>query len=256
MQIFNIHFVIESVQCNMLRKYIFVLLSVRSYLEISGYDTDPVIQCNKVDEKICEITAYDPDLPIISNDLPAENVMEIRMNGTANGSVKLTSNVCNAFPNLLVFKALGMGLKEVEADAFKNCSKLTAIYLDDNMISSLDNSTFQTNHELERLELPNNSLKTFDTSILNNTPKLELIFLSDNGMEEFIINDTSVQLKNLRKIELKNNKLNSVDLREIKNKFPNIRVLVMCNHEIDSQTIKADVPDDQRFLSVDFDCDK
>lgn len=231
--------------------YVFVLLLVGCVSEIRGNS----VTCDKTGENICEIPAYDPDLPIVTNGLLAEDVIEVRLNGSVNGAVKLTSNVCNAFPNLLVFKALGIGLKEVAADAFTNCSKLTAIYLDDNELSSLDNAIFQANHELERIELPNNTLKTFDTSILNHAPKLRLLFLSDNGMDEFVISDESVQLTKLVKIELMNNKLKSVDLREIKEKFPNILVLVFCDQDIDWRNIAAAVPE-QRFLSINYDCNE
>lgn len=235
----------------MSRNYLFVLLSVACLIEIQGSPITETVTCNKVGENICEVPVYDPDLPIISDDFPAENIIEVHLNGSVK-SMTLTSNVCNAFPNLLIIKAMGIGLKEVAADAFKMCTKLTAIYLDNNEISSLDNSIFETNHQLERLEMPNNTIKTFDTSILNPTQKLQLMFLSDNGMEDFILSDVSTQLKELRKIELQNNTLKSLDLGEVVNKFPNIRVLVMCNRDV-GRIVMTDVPD-QRFLSLnDFD---
>ncbi|KAG4075083.1 hypothetical protein HA402_008148 [Bradysia odoriphaga] len=222
---------------------------------IIGNPTDKVT-CNKVDENLCEVLVYDPDLPIISEEIPADNIVEVRLNGTIK-SMKLTSNVCNAFPNVKVIKAIGIGLKEVAADAFKGCSKLTAIYLDNNEISSLDNSLFESNHLLERLELPNNTIKTFDTSILNHTPKLQLMFLSDNGMENFILGDLSTELTELRKIELQNNKLKSLNLREFKKHFPYLRILVMCYRDfpdVDAEKLMTDLPPEQRFLSLnDFD---
>lgn len=238
----------------MSRNFAFVLLLVGSVIEIreTAAVTDPVT-CNNVGDNICEVPVYNPDLPIISDGNSAENIIEVRLNGSIN-SMKLTSNVCNAFPNLLKIKAMGIGLKEVAADAFRNCLKLTAIYLDDNEISTLDNSIFQTNQQLERLELPNNTIKTFDTSILNHTPKLQLMFLSDNGMEDFVLDDVSTQLKELRKIELQNNTLKSLDLREVEKKFPNIRVLVMCERDAENVEKLMAYEPDRRFLSLnDFD---
>lgn len=231
------------------------LIFVACIIGILGNPTDKVI-CNKVDENVCEVLVYDPDSTIISEDIPAENIVEVRLNGTIN-SMKLTSNVCNAFPNVQIIKAISIGLKEVAADAFNKCSQLTAIYLDDNEISFLDNSLFESNHLLERLEMPNNTIKTFDTNILNHTPKLKLMFLSDNGIEDFILGDVSTQLPELRKIELQNNKLKSLDLREFKKKFPNLRVLVMCHRDVtnvDAEKLMTDLPPQQQFLSLnDFD---
>lgn len=249
------HIVNSSVQCNMSRNYFFALLLVASsVIEIRGsFLITDTVTCNDVGANICEVPVYDPDLPMVSDHFPAENIMEVRLNGSVK-SMKLTSNVCNAFPNLLIIKAMGIGLKEVATDAFRNCSKLTAIYLDNNEISSLDNSIFETNPQLERLEMPNNTMKTFDTSILNHTPKLQLMFLSDNGMEDFILSDVSTQLIQLRKIELQNNKLRSLDLGEVEKKFPNIRVLVMCNRDVvDGKIVMPDIPE-RHFLSLnDFD---
>lgn len=236
----------------MSRKYIFILILVGSVIDSQGNPVDPVT-CNRIEENVCKVPVYDPDSPITSNDTPADNVIEIHLNGSIKSKI-LTSNVCAAFPNLLKIKAIGIGLKEVAADAFKNCPKLTALYLDNNEITSLDNSIFETNHQLERLEIPNNKIKIFDTSILNHTPKLQLMFLADNGIEEFILGDDSVKLNELRKIELQNNKLKSLDLREIVKKFPNIAVLVMCHKDVvDAEKLIAEVPDRQ-FLSLnDYD---
>lgn len=238
----------------MSRNFALVLFLVGSVIEIRGAAavTDPVT-CSNVGDNICEVLVYNPDLPIISDDNAAENIIEVRLNGSVN-SMKLTSNVCNAFPNVLIIKAMGIGLKEVAADAFRNCSNLKAIYLDNNKISSLDNSIFETNHQLERLELPNNTIKTFDTIILNHTPKLQLMFLSDNGMEDFELNDVSTQLKELYKIELQNNTLKSLDLREVEKKFPILRVLVMCERDaVNVDKLMVHKPK-RRFLSLnDFD---
>lgn len=235
------------------RNNFLVLLLVVCVIEIHGNSITDSLTCNNVGENICEVPIYDPDLPIIIADFPADDVVEIRLNGSIK-SMKLTSNVCSAFPNLLKIKALGIGLKEVAADAFKNCLNLTAVYLGDNQISTLDTSIFATNHQLERIELPNNTIKVFDTSILNHSPKMQLMFLSDNGMEEFILSDVSTQLKELRKIELQNNKLKSLDLHEVEKKFPNIQVLVMCQRDAENvDKLTADLPD-RRFLSLnDFD---
>lgn len=221
-------------------------------IEIKGNPTDS-ITCNNVGDNICEVPVYDPDLPIVTDGVPAEDVMEIRLNGSTK-SMKLTGNVCTAFPNLMKIKALGIGLKEVAADAFKNCAKLTSVYLSSNEISSLDNAIFENNNQIERLELANNSIKTFDTRMLNHTPKLDLLFLSDNGMEEFDLSDTSTQLAALRKIELQNNKLESLSLRKVIEKFPNIKILVMCERDFaDAEKVMAEVPE-RRFLSLnDFD---
>lgn len=235
------------------RNNFLVSLLVASVIDIRGSPIADPVTCNNIGENICEVPIYDSGLPITITDFPAEDIVEVRLNGT-NGSMKLTSNVCNAFPNLLKIKAIGIGLKEVEADAFKNCSKLTALYLSDNEISSLASSIFETNHQLERIEMHNNSIKTFDTSILNHTPKIQLIFLSDNGMEEFLLNEVSTELPELWKIELQNNKLKSLDLSQIEKKFPNIRVLVMCERDVGNVEKLTAYQPDRPFLSLnDFD---
>lgn len=232
-------------------KIIFFIIFVGSAFKIRGDESDGVSTCNMIDagdRKICALSLYDADEPVISDTFPAENIEEIQVNGE---SAKLSANICDGFRNLHRINAAGIGLTEIEPNAFKNCLKLKAIYLNDNQISSLDNSIFDANHELEVIRLNNNKLKAFDTIIVNRLPKLRHLVLSDNQLEEFSISDTSIQLVNLHKIELHRNGIHVLDANEIRNKFPNLQILTMCRTEMEASVVHGTIRISKRFSTID-----
>lgn len=64
--------------------------------------------------------------------------------------------------------------------------------------------------------------------------KLKMLFLFDNRLEEFIVSDLTVQLKNVSKIELQRNKILFLDSSDINTKFPNLLSLTICRSDIDA----------------------
>lgn len=200
--------------------------------------------CNKINandstNNICVIREYDPDGHImawINFQIVTYVIDEIQINGINGKSAKLTSNICKKFPALQTLNAMAIELNEIETDALKDCVNLKTIYLNQNNISFLDSSVFQTNRVLEVIQLENNKLITFDTGILNYLPKLESLFLSDNQLEEFVISDERIQLNNLHTIELHRNKIIFLDSNDIQMKFPNLRTLTICRSDIEAST--------------------
>lgn len=56
----------------------------------------------------------------------AENPLEVKIVEFQDSSIAvLTNEICEAFPNLDTLKVKSVGLKNIEDDALKQCSKLT-----------------------------------------------------------------------------------------------------------------------------------
>lgn len=100
----------------------------------------------------------------------------------------LTSDICNTFPNIrhLILKQLE--IKDIEQDAFANCTMLASLELQNNSLVSLDSNIFANNKRLKSLYLSNNPLVQLDIDVFKglralNTLELENNFLLDLDVE-------------------------------------------------------------------------
>lgn len=74
-------------------------------------------------------------------------------------------------------------------------------------------------------------------------------------MEQFVLSEGSIEFRELRKIELQSNKLKSLDLGAVEKKFPNIKVLKLCKHEVEGRMKDVYQRPEHHFLLIDFYCE-
>lgn len=95
----------------------------------------------------------------------------------------LTNDVCETFPNLLWFYANSVSIEEIHADAFKKCSKLDELHLENNPIKKLPEHTFAGLSELKELRLSNAILPEISEELFWDLKSLEMLDLSWSKIE-------------------------------------------------------------------------
>lgn len=143
----------------------------------------------------------------------------------------LTSDLCDAFPNIEIFNADFLGLEKVEENAFVNCKKLDRLYFSRNKLEDddLKPGIFKNNPKIRSLLLEGNHFKRLDLTVFNNLQKLEELRLYRNELEQFVLKDVT-PLKKLDSLYLEYNQLPDVDEKEIAIKFPNLKEISLCHN--------------------------
>lgn len=153
----------------------------------------------------------------------------------------LTSDLCDAFPNIEIFNADFLGLEKIEQNAFENCKKLDRVYFSRNKLEDddLTQDTFKHNPKMRSLLLEGNRFKKLDMTVFNNLQKLEELRLYRNELEQFDLKNVT-PLKKLDSLYLEYNQLPDVDETEIVMKFPNLKEISLChNQKISSQRMNT-----------------
>lgn len=151
----------------------------------------------------------------------------------------LTSEVCNAFPNLLKFSAKSVSLEEIEESTFKGCPKVTEINLEFNPIKKLPEQTFAGLSQLKDLRLLNADLPDIGLELFHDLTSLEvlsfgsnkvvslpakalerlgnlrLIYFYSNELLDFEVEDALKSLTSLKEIHLADNNFECNRLAEI-----------------------------------------
>jgi Leucine-rich repeat (LRR) protein len=171
---------------------------------------------NMVRTKICEfpkpmkLTANEKHF-IPKSDVPAEEVLFISALTEGRTEIHtLTSDICNAFPNLQVISIRETGLKEIDVDAFNNCKDLNQLSLVDNNISQIDPELFKENSKLSDIFLSGNNIRQIDPELFKKNSKLNGIYLSFNEIEEIDL-DMLKYTPNLKHFELSGNQLKELN---------------------------------------------
>lgn len=113
-----------------------------------------------------------------------EQVINVKFHADSWISV-LTNDLCRTFPNLEHLHLFGLGIKQIDANAFDGCTKLQYLMLANNTITNLNNKTFKNLTELEYLLLQYNQLDTLPAGIFDDLDQLKQIDISYNKLVEF-----------------------------------------------------------------------
>lgn len=206
---------LTAVRCVMNYNYYFGYCGFRLHLN----ETDPYI------------------IPI--SDISAENVTKVYLGGESDQSGSkihtLTHDICDAFKNIAVYEAFGVGLVKIHKNAFEKCGNLETVDLSHNNLTELDGDLFEHNTKLRGMFLGVNQIVKIIPELFRNAPLLEEIILSYNELTEFPIGKIRALIK-LKKIYLHENHLLDLDEHQIVAKFPHLEeILWMCpnrvNHE-------------------------
>lgn len=113
-----------------------------------------------------------------------ELVTNVKFNVNSSISV-LTNDLCRTFPALEHLHLYGLGIKQIDENAFDGCTKLQYLMLANNSITNLDKDTFKDLKELQYLLLQFNQLDTFPEGIFDDLDQLKQIDISHNKLIEF-----------------------------------------------------------------------
>jgi Leucine-rich repeat (LRR) protein len=193
---------------------------------------------------------------IPKSDVPAEEVQFISalMEGKTEIHT-LTSDICNAFPNLQFISIRETGLKEIDVDAFNNCKNLNTLNLMDNNIRQIDPELFKENSKLRYIFLARNKIRQIDPELFKENSKLNAIYLSFNeieeidldmlkytpNLEEFYLSGNHLKeinftrmpvMEHLTQLYIHDNKLTEIDQNEVIIKMPNLKFFLYINNDI------------------------
>lgn len=97
----------------------------------------------------------------------------------------LTSDICNAFPNVQSIDLQNLGIKEVAKDAFENCTNLETLSLQNNSLVTLDRNLFSKNQRLKVLQLSYNPLVHVEAEMFKGLRNLKKIEMQNNHLLDF-----------------------------------------------------------------------
>lgn len=145
--------------------------------------------------------------------------------------IVVAKGICEAFPFLKLLELGGLGIEEVQEDAFHACNGLTELGLTNNQIKNFYPSTFLYTKNLETLYLYRNEIeKLEDYNLFSNLPELDLIELSNNNLREF----SSELIRNNKKLTalyLNINELSDIEAETIVDFLPNLKWFWLENNE-------------------------
>lgn len=184
------------------------------------------------------------DDEIIRADLPITKVDHI-----------ISNIYCISNPKAKEFKGHERLVKDIDVNAFTNCTKLVSINLDSNRLKCIRTGIFGTNlKKLELLNMGNNQLTYLHREIFVNLTGLKVLQLWDNLINaihkdtfknnikleklqlygnhlEYIHPDTFSFLTNLKVLHLDNNKLKALDPKLVEN-LANLEEFFFCSNEL------------------------
>lgn len=168
----------------------------------------------------------------------------------------LTGDICEAFPNINVLIAHGVGLTSIDEDALRKCTKLHTVGLNDNSLTFLPPKIFDWNLELKAVGLQRNNLTKIDEyifennkkltiialqhnnfyflpkNIFKNKPKLTLLWLHANKLSELSFLEGMAASKDLRNVDLSSNRLADIDIEKLHAIFPNLKKVNLKDNEL------------------------
>lgn len=116
------------------------------------------------------------------------------------------NNIDKFFPHLETFQVLNSTLQKVSQQNFVGFSKMTAISLWKNKLTSIDENTFEKNLLLEGLYLSDNQIDVILPLTFAKLKKLKVLHLNGNRIEKLPSNAFSRNV-NLKVLHLQDNKL-------------------------------------------------
>lgn len=188
-----------------------------------------------------------------TSDLAQENVTEVDFGGWYHDSQMLymTKDVCEAFLNVKKIQATHLGLRHIQADAFKECIELEVISLAFNSLETLGRNVFDSNSKLKELDVGWNQLQQLEASIFTNLISLRKLDVSGNLLREFPIRKIR-ELNSMTVIKLGYNRLTELNEKKVFEKFPKLKYFFLCPNQGISVTDVNDIFDffDQKMIQV------
>lgn len=114
-----------------------------------------------------------------------DDVKFIHAWGSPSKTKKMPRRLCDKFKNVEKIELIGVGLKEIDENSFKNCNNLEILRLSNNQIEKLPQKTFANLPKLKNVRLHENRISDIDDTSFANLPSLEVLTMSENIISNF-----------------------------------------------------------------------
>jgi Leucine rich repeat len=201
-----------------------------------GFDTLTKLELSRNELTVLSKDLFKPLRNIITIDLSENKLTTISFDEFVNNerliSLKLRSNEIQIIETIHHSEKLGIQQLFFYANNLKDVSELCKLTkLNHLELSSNQNVDFNTLNSsclsgLRKLELVNTNLKTLKNNyqILSGLVKLEILYLTENNLGVFCVGKFP-ELPALTELDIKENRLKSIDAGELKRKFPKLKKL-------------------------------
>ncbi|XP_063701816.1 leucine-rich repeat transmembrane neuronal protein 1-like [Culicoides brevitarsis] len=164
------------------------------------------------------------------SDFVPENNTSLDLGGGSGSKMHtLTSDICNKFPVVTIYRASMLGLTMIHGNAFKNCKNLEKLNLGYNSLTHLPRNVFESNTEMKYLYLYFNRLREIDPGIFKTLQKLEKLHLEGNSLISLNLRQFPL-MPYLRSLFLHQNQLRVLEVKRIAKKFPRLGYLSLCDN--------------------------
>uniref|UniRef100_A0A336LBA6 CSON007501 protein n=1 Tax=Culicoides sonorensis TaxID=179676 RepID=A0A336LBA6_CULSO len=146
----------------------------------------------------------------------------------------LTSDLCNAFPNINDFKISEVGLVSLESDAFYNCKLLKDLDIHGNNVEHLPQNLLLKSLRLKNFSLRQNKIKQLPVGFFDTTKVLTFLMLNEPLMEKFVKLSTEPstgdikQLTLMKQLYIGENSITDLDISYVSRAFPNLQYFIIC----------------------------
>uniref|UniRef100_A0A336N756 CSON008054 protein n=1 Tax=Culicoides sonorensis TaxID=179676 RepID=A0A336N756_CULSO len=146
----------------------------------------------------------------------------------------LTSDLCNAFPNVNDFKISEVGLVTLQSDAFYNCKLLKELDIHGNNVEHLPQNLLLKSLRLKNFSLRQNKIKQLPVGFFDTTKVLTFLMLNEPLMEKFVKLSTEPstgdikQLTLMKQLYIGENSITDLDTFYILRAFPNLQYFIIC----------------------------
>lgn len=132
--------------------------------------------------------------------------------------------------NLKMITLSNNKITDLNCEAFGELNTLEDLYLDGNLINTLNDNAFCKLHNLYRLDLARNGMKFINQHAFINLSSLQVLYLDSNRMEYFNAG-TFVPLKRLKVLSIRANYISHLD-KELFESFETLSYVYLSNNRL------------------------
>lgn len=151
---------------------------------------------------------------------------------------RLTSDICQAFPNIEKFTASEVGIETLDEDTFKDCRNLKEIRILRNNIKSFEKNLFNRNANLELLYFGINQLTDIPAELFRNLNKLEDLGFASMTFSKFP-QDVFKNLENLKVLWVYHDALMDLDVEDILRFMPRLEKIYLRDNDFKCSRLRT-----------------
>lgn len=183
----------------------------------------PAIHAIFIGSEILEIRDNTFTLEIVDGDKSNASSVKVVTIKTYNGR-KLSTDICETYPNLENYHANHLMVEAIEEDAFVPCGDLKIVRLSNNNLKVLAANTFNRNPFLEIIEMYDNEIQEISVDLFKGLVNLKELYLSNNNLVQ-LPTEAFRDTKQLFKITLNSNPLLDLDVEGLIQYLPSLKAV-------------------------------